>query len=216
MTSTSKTPQNTSLRLAILLLAAGEGSRAGSIPKALLKKEGQSLLRRFCQVARGFAPTELLVVTGFHAHVMNAELALIGQDMDLPITTALNPHPELGQPSSVRLGLESLKTQYDILLVALSDQPMVGAQEIADLIALFEKRDLHCEMILPMVGQKRGNPVLFSKKAIHEILATPGMVCREYMDQNPELVQIFATENMAYVVDVDTKADIQKLGLDPI
>jgi hypothetical protein len=36
------------------------------------------------------------------------------------------------------------------------------------------------------------------------------------MDQHPELVKLFATENQAYLMDVDTPADIQKLGLDPI
>jgi len=36
------------------------------------------------------------------------------------------------------------------------------------------------------------------------------------MDQHPELIKIFNTENQAYLMDVDTQADIQKLGLDPI
>jgi hypothetical protein len=33
------------------------------------------------------------------------------------------------------------------------------------------------------------------------------------MDQHPELVQIFATDNQAYIADVDTDADISKYDL---
>ena len=39
------------------------------------------------------------------------------------------------------------------------------------------------------------------------------MVCRPYMDQHPELIQIYEMNNPAYVLDVDTEADIQKLGI---
>ena len=47
MTISGESIKNPKLRLAILLLAAGEGSRLGGLPKALLKKEGESLLSRF-------------------------------------------------------------------------------------------------------------------------------------------------------------------------
>jgi len=33
------------------------------------------------------------------------------------------------------------------------------------------------------------------------------------MDQHSELVKSYATENDAYILDVDTQDDIQKLGL---
>ena len=52
MTSLGKPSSHPNLRLAVLLLAAGEGSRLGSIPKALLMLEGQSLLKRFCQTVQ--------------------------------------------------------------------------------------------------------------------------------------------------------------------
>jgi molybdenum cofactor cytidylyltransferase/nicotine blue oxidoreductase len=124
-----------------------------------------------------------------------------------------NPHPERGQASSVRLGLEALKSDYDALLVALCDQPLVGAMEIDALLKQFEQRDQSTEMVLPMVGEQRGNPVVFSYKVIADILAIPKMVCRPYMDHHPELVQIFATDNSAYIADVDTEADLSEFNL---
>jgi len=213
MTSSGKQTHSSHPRLAVLLLAAGEGSRLGSSPKALLQKDGESLLKHFCQAITVFSPTQLLVVTGFHAQAIETELTKLRQEFHLPIEWMRNANPERGQASSVRIGLETLSSNYDILLVALSDQPLVGIPEIAALLNQFEQRDSQKEIILPMVGQQRGNPVVFSHKAIVDILAIENMVCRPFMDQHPDLVQIFATDNPAFIADVDTEADISKFNL---
>ena len=216
MTISGESFKNPKLRLAILLLAAGEGSRLGGLPKALLKKEGESLLSRFLQAIQKFNPVETFVVTGFYADAIEAEIKSIRQKTNNSIAIVKNPNPEEGQSSSVRLGLESLKSDYDVLLVALCDQPNIGVSEIEALLEQFNQAGFSREIVLPMVNESRGNPVLFSKKVVEEILATPGMVCRTFMDKHPELVKVFETKNQAYLLDVDTQADIQKLGLDPI
>ncbi|QWD67169.1 NTP transferase domain-containing protein [Polynucleobacter sp. MWH-Aus1W21] len=216
MTISGESFKNPKLRLAVLLLAAGEGSRLGGIPKALLKKEGDTLLRRFLRSIECLNPVETLVITGFYADAIEAEIHSIKQKTGNSISIIKNLNPELGQSSSVRLGLESLKSDYDVLLVALCDQPNIGVSEIEDLLEQFNQAGFNKEIVLPMVNGGRGNPVLFSKKVIEEILATPKMVCRPFMDQHPALVKVFETNNQAYLLDVDTQADIQKLGLDPI
>ena len=213
MTSLGKQSAPANFRLAILLLAAGEGSRLGSTPKALLQKDGQSLLSRFAKSITGFSPIEFLVVTGFYADAIESELAELKQNLDIPIEYIRNPRPELGQASSVRLGLETLKSDYDVLLLALCDQPFVGTIEMDNLLKQYQQRDQNKQVILPMVAERRGNPVVFSRQVITDILAIPKMVCRPFMDQNPELVQIFATDNHAYIADVDTEAELSKFNL---
>lgn len=216
MTISGESIKYPKLRLAILLLAAGEGSRLGGFPKALLKKDGESLLSRFLQSIQTLNPIETSVVTGFYADVVEAEINLIQQRTNNSIAIVKNPNPEEGQSSSVRIGLESLTSDYDVLLVALCDQPNIGVSEIEALLEQYNQTGSNKEIVLPMVNGSRGNPVLLSKKVIEEILATPGMVCRPFMDKHPELVKVFETNNQAYLLDVDTQADIQKLGLDPI
>jgi molybdenum cofactor cytidylyltransferase/nicotine blue oxidoreductase len=216
MTIARDSHQNSGLRLAILLLAAGEGSRLGGYPKALLKKDGESLLKRFCLSAETFDPVQILVLTGFYSDVIEEEVQSLKQAGLRQLECIRNESPELGQSSSVRLGLESMKSEYDVLLIALCDQPNVGAPEMEFLLKQFTSRSLGQEIILPLVHGQRGNPVLFSKRVIDDILKIPGMVPRAYMDQNPRLVKIFQTSNQAYIVDVDTRVDIQKLGLDAV
>ena len=212
----SEPHQNTPLRLAILILAAGEGSRLGGYPKALLKKDGDTLLKRFISSTQTLCPIETLVVTGFYSEKIEAEIQLLQQEIKSPITWVQNLNPAMGQASSVRLGITSLKSDYDVLLIALCDQPNIGADEIDALLEQFNQLSKGQEIVLPMVNQQRGNPVLFSRRVMNQILTTPEMVCRSYMDQHPEIVHGFITDNQAYVLDVDTLSDIQKLRLDSI
>jgi molybdenum cofactor cytidylyltransferase/nicotine blue oxidoreductase len=45
------------------------------------------------------------------------------------------------------------------------------------------------------------------------MLQIPGMVCRSFMDKHPNRIKMFNSDNEAYALDVDTAADIQKLGI---
>jgi len=210
MTSLGK---SSDLRLAVVLLAAGEGSRMGSIPKALLKKGEQSLLARLCTSIKGLNPVEFVVLTGFHAPAIEEELNRLSRSLSIPVVIIRNPNPEAGQSSSVRLALESLQSQYDVLAMCLSDQPDITDVELIALLEEFAKRSNTQEIVMPQVHGQRGNPVLFSMTVVDEILSIPDMVCRPYMNQHPEQVRILATENEAFILDVDTEADIQSMGI---
>ena len=213
MSTSRSTSELPNLRLAILMLAAGQGSRMGSFPKALLKKSDQTLLKRFCMAAQELNPVELVLVTGFHAPVIEEHLQSFNGELDFSLKVIRNSQPEKGQASSVRLGLEAITKNYDVLLVALSDQPDIGGAEIIALLDEYQNKSAGQEIILPIVDGQRGNPVLFSKKAIEAILEIPGMVCRPYMDSHPQQVRRLMTNNKAYLVDVDTEDDIQRQDL---
>ena len=210
MTSLRK-PSN--LRLAIVLLAAGEGSRMGSVPKALLQKDGKTLLERFCAAVKGLHLVEFIVITGFHATPIEQELNRLAKLMDLSITIIHNENASTGQASSVRLALESLDSAFDVVAMCLSDQPQIGEHELIALLNQFVDREPNQDVVMPMVTGQRGNPVLFSKKAVEEMLQIPGMVCRSFMDKHPNRIKILNSDNEAFILDVDTDSDIQKLGI---
>ena len=201
------------LSLAVLLLAAGQGSRLGFHPKALLKKGGVTLLNRLLDAVEHFNPIEFIVVTGFHGDAIEQSLAQMDSSFSRSIRLLRNPNPEAGQASSVRLGIEALHSNFDALLIALSDQPTITTAEISQLLSRFSQRRKGTEIVLPMVYAQRGNPVLFSKKALKNTLAIPDLSCRAYMDAHPEQVQVWHTNNAAFICDVDTPQDMKKYDL---
>ena len=202
------------LRLAVLLLAAGQGSRLGSHPKALLKQGGVTLLNRLLDAVQPFNPIEFIVVTGFHGDAIEQSLAQMDSSFSRSIRLLRNPNPEVGQASSVRLGIEALHSNFDALLIALSDQPAITTTEIGQLLSSFSQRSAGKEIVLPMVDGQRGNPVVFSKKALQNTVAIPDLSCRAYMDAHPEQVQLWHTDNAAFICDVDTPEDMKKHQLD--
>lgn len=198
------------LRLAVLLLAAGQGSRLGSHPKALLKQGGVTLLKRLLDAIQPFDPVEFIAVTGFHGDAIEQSFAQMDSTFGQSIQLLRNPAPEMGQGSSLRLGIEALQTNFDVLLIALSDQPAISTAEISQLVSAFSRRGTGKEIVLPMVRGQRGNPVLFSKEVIQNVLAVTDLTCRAYMDINPDQVEIWQTENEAFIWDVDTPQDMKK------
>jgi len=213
MTDADSNPSDP-LRLAVLLLAAGQGSRLGSHPKALLKQNGVTLLKGLLDAIQPFNPVEFIAVTGFHGDAIEHALAQMDSPFSRSIRLLRNPTPEVGQASSVRLGIEALHGNFDVLLIALSDQPAVTTAEVSQLLNAFSQRSAGTEMLLPMVQGQRGNPVLFSKRALQNTLAIPDLSCRAYMDAHPEQVHIWHTDNNAFVCDVDTLQDMKKYQLD--
>jgi CTP:molybdopterin cytidylyltransferase MocA len=202
------------LRLAVLLLAAGQGSRLGSHPKALLKQAGVTLLNRLLDAVQPFNPIEFIVVTGFHGDAIKQALVEMDSPFSQSVRLLRNPKPEVGQASSVRLGIEALQSNFDVLLIALSDQPAITTTEIGQLLSAFSQRSAGKEIVLPMVDGQRGNPVVFSKKALQNTVAIPDLSCRAYMDAHPEQVQLWHTDNAAFICDVDTPEDMKKYQLD--
>jgi CTP:molybdopterin cytidylyltransferase MocA len=201
------------LRLAVLLLAAGQGSRLGIQPKALLKQGGVTLLKGLFDAIEPFNPVEFIAVTGFHGDAIEESVAQMDSPFSRSVRLLRNPNPEAGQASSVRLGIEALHANFDVLLIALSDQPAITAVEVSQLLSAFSQRSVGTEIVLPMVHGQRGNPVLFSKKAFQDTLAIPNVSGRAYMDAYPEQVHVWHTDNEAFVCDVDTPQDMKKYQL---
>lgn len=192
------------VRVGAILLAAGEGSRMGGVPKALIELQGIPLINRQLIALSGAGVDEVVVVTGYHHNLVEP---LVEQ---FPVRIARNLNPETGQASSVRLGLEALGANFDAVIMALCDQPLINAVDIAQLIAAFKKRKSG-EIILPMVDGNRGNPIVIGRIALDQMLESgTNMVCRKFMDQHPEMVELFHSDNEHFTMDVDSLEDLEK------
>lgn len=188
-----------------VLLAAGAGERIGRRPKCLLELGGVPLIRRQLIALSGAGVDEVVVVLGHHADAIEPWV------QDFPVTLVRNPDPDAGQVSSQRLGLAALAGKLDAVLVALADQPLIGAADHTALIGAWKKRPAGTEVVVPWVGGERGNPVIFSAAVREAILAGEANVgCRQWQQAHAEAVHRFETDNRRYRVDIDTEADRER------
>lgn len=190
-----------------VLLAAGAGSRLGGKPKCLLELDGIPLILRQLRALEKAGVDQVVVVLGYYAELIEPVIR------NLPIKIVVNPNPENGQASSVRLGLQTLPFTLDSVIVALADQPLIETEDVSSLIVAYNRRGTK-SMVVP--GKKKadgemkpGNPVMFDAALRDQWLAGDAdMTCRNWRRRYPETVFWFESKNDHWFVDIDEQVDI--------
>ena len=189
-----------------VLLAAGEGSRFGQ-PKALVELNGQTLAERGVGLLRAGGADPILVVTG-----------AVPLELDRTLTVD-NPQWRTGMGSSLRAALQAL-TEADrgpeigpdigAVVVALADQPLVGAEAVARLIAAY--RGGASVAVAAYDGQPR-NPVLLAREHWAEVIATAtgDQGARAFLRSRPELVTLVECGDTGRPDDIETPADLARI-----
>lgn len=191
------------LRVSAVVLAAGAASRMGHRPKSLLEYEGVALIRRLADALSQVGVGETVAVLGHYASAIESALA------GTTIRCVLNPKPDEGQISSLRLGLRALAQPADAVMVLLSDQPLIGEPQLRALINAYLQRPTGTEVVQPHVQGLPGNPVLFSREVQSQILAQGSEVgCRQWQAAHPDRVYAWPTQDQAYRLDLDTADDL--------
>jgi molybdenum cofactor cytidylyltransferase len=114
------------LELAVVVLAAGAGTRFGDEPgaKLLAEVEGRPMLARVLDEVRNYGPATTVVVLGHGAHEIE-EAFVWGDEIRVR-----NHAPELGLASSLQVGIDALRAlpdPYDGAFIVLGDQPHLAA-----------------------------------------------------------------------------------------
>ena len=194
------------LRVGAVLLAAGEGARMGGVAKPLIRLQGVPLINRQLIALSGAGVDEVVVVTG------HAREAIEAQVQAFPVTLAHNPAYAEGQQGSVRVGLAALSGHFDAVFVVLADQPLIGSADLTELMAAFKKRPAG-NVVVPVVGGQRGNPIVLDDVARSQILASDtNLGCRHLIERQPELVHVHETSNTRFITDLDTLQDVEQLA----
>jgi CTP:molybdopterin cytidylyltransferase MocA len=179
----------------------------GVTPKCLIQINQTSLLERQLRALHLLAPVQISLVTGyFHEQI---EAAISNKNVEI----IRNPEPARGQQHSVRLGLARMHADLDLIMIVLADQPLLGTDDFRELIAAFQKRAAHTQIMYPMVEAQRGNPVLMSVAVVQAFLnESCDVTCRQYIDTHRDKVYQYQTANDHFIVDLDTLEDLASLA----
>ncbi|MEU9629075.1 nucleotidyltransferase family protein [Streptomyces luteogriseus] len=188
-----------------LLLAAGGGRRLGGRPKALLPHRGRPLVEHAVRVLREGGCESVHVVLGAQADDVRARAALPG------CVLVGNPDWEQGMGSSLRAGLDSLTgTGARAALVSLVDQPGIGPEAVARVLAAYEGEE---SLVSAAYDGVRGHPVLFG--AAHwagvAATATGDRGARAYLKEHRPAITLVECGDVARPYDIDTEADLAHL-----
>ena len=185
-----------------VLLAAGEGSRLGQ-PKALVELNGVTLAERGVALLRAGGTDPVLIVTGA------AAVELTG------VRTVLNPEWRTGMGSSVRAGLralgETVEPDVQAAVLALVDQPLVGAAAVRRLIDAYRAG---ASVAVAGYGGQPRNPVLIAREHWAEVIgaATADTGARAFLRARPELVTLVECGDTGSPDDIDTPADLARIA----
>jgi len=184
------------MRVAGILLAAGDGSRLGQ-PKATVELAGSTLAERGVALLRDGGADPVIVVTG-------------AVPVELPGAVSVhNPDWLTGMGSSLATGLRAVAGGATAAVIALADQPLVGAEAVRRLIAAH--RAGAAVAVAAYDGQPR-NPVLIDRAhwpAVLE-LATGDAGARPFLRAHPDLVTLVECGDTGSAADIDTPEDLAR------
>ena len=192
-------------RFGLVLLAAGASVRMGK-PKQLIEVGGKALVVRAVEAALASAAWPVVVVLGANAEKIRPLLAR------LPVLVAENPTWGEGMASSLRAGVNTLRTfsrSLDGALVAVADQPAFSAEVIARLVSA--RRETRRGIVAARYARRLGVPALFGREHFAALAALTGEEgARHFLAAHA--AETAAVDLPELAVDLDTPEDVARLA----
>jgi molybdenum cofactor cytidylyltransferase len=188
-----------------VVLAAGMSRRMGA-PKQLLQIEGQPILERTLAHVRESAVDEIVLVLGFAADAIAAQISTHG------LKVVRNEAYQQGMGTSLRAGLAAVGPQAGAALIVLADQPFVQTATLNKLIECHQSS--RPKIVVPFYHGFRGNPVLLDREVFPSLRELTGDVgCRAIFGSYPGRIQKLPVNDAGILLDIDSPEDMQKTGL---
>lgn len=184
------------MKIGAIVLAAGEGRRFGG-NKLLYKIRGKPIISYVIESLRDL---ERVIISGKYVKDL----------VDFLPTEVIiyNPRWSEGISSSIKLGLRFYK-DYDGVLIALADMPLVRKKDVEKIISTFNE---DCDAVVPTYNGQWGNPVLISKRLFENLMNIKGDEgARQVIRNNPKLNICKVECSIGVLIDIDTVEDLQKI-----
>lgn len=190
-----------------VILAAGASSRMGR-DKALLPWQGGTFLSAAIQALQ--RETELVIVVAGQ-NASNLEPVVYANAAFLVV----NPHPEVGQMSSLQRGLEEvLNRGRDAAVVTLVDRPAPNPQTIHQIKSAFLAAGDEFWAAVPDYHGRHGHPIVVGREMIDAFLRVPGSsTARDVEHAHQQHILYVSVDDPLIAVNVNTEEDYEKIRL---
>lgn len=201
-------PGGAQVKVVTIVLAAGASRRFGS-PKLLAPLDGRPLLQHALDAVAAAGLDDVVVVLGEHAAAIEAAIAWRGE------RRTVNPRPQDGLSSSLRLGLGAAATDptAEAVLVVLGDQPALRPEVVAALLRAAEAAPQPIVRVR-YADDEAPNPVLVRREAWPLTAGLDGdRGLGPLLAGRPDLVAEVPVDGVN--PDVDTPQDLVRVARSP-
>ena len=151
-----------------IVLAAGRSRRMAPLNKLLVADgKGLPMISRVVDNVLASRARPVIVVTGHERE--RVEEALAGR----PVLFAHAEDYAEGLSASLKAGLRAVPPEAEGILVCLGDMPLVAGPTLDRLIGAFDPEEGRA-VVQPTFRGKQGNPMLWSREFLEEMLAISG------------------------------------------
>ena len=203
------------MAIGCVVLGAGQSKRMGCA-KQLMTYQGHTLLESALSKYSRIQPLAVVIDPRMGVEDM------VRKVQGIPV---FNEEPQLGQGTSIRLGVEALlqweriqKERLEAIVCGVIDQPLLNVQVIDDLCNAFRDIDDEKAIVQPQYGpyQERGNPVVFGRYWADALRLIPGdmggrVILRGEGTPHVTYVWLERQRTMHSGIDIDTKEDYDRI-----
>jgi molybdenum cofactor cytidylyltransferase len=126
-----------------------------------------------------------------------------------PVTILNNPDWQLGQGSSIRVGVKALAQDVSACLFFMCDQPQIKKEVVTSIVTAYIQG--RSKIIAPTFQGKRGNPVLFDRSLFPELSQLSNDEGGRSLFLRHPVTNIDSQDD-SILIDIDTLEDYQKLA----
>ena len=188
------------MRINLILLAAGNSKRFNGNKLLAIYKE-KPIYMYIVEKVLDLKVDKIICVTQYE----EIKEGLLNTD----INVVINDNSSLGISSSIKLGINFDKSS-DGYMFMVCDQPFISIETLNSVIDNFINGDKG--IVCVGYGDNKGNPVIFSKRYIDELLLLEGdsggkKILKGYLND----LKVVNVDNEIELVDIDTQEEFSKL-----
>jgi molybdenum cofactor cytidylyltransferase len=189
--------------ISAVLLAAGESRRMGDF-KQLLPFGGKTFVECCAENLLKSSIGELIIVTG---HRESEVRSAIG---NRTVRFIHNAEYRAGMASAIKRGVRGVSENARAFIIALVDQPQVGANVIDRLIETYEQS--YPLVVVPSYDGKTGHPILFDLSLRAEILGMDSeQGLRQVVRAHAERIRSVEVSTAGILEDCDLPEDYERM-----
>ena len=182
-----------------VILAAGEPKQMSHF-QPMLKLNGKSVIRRQIESFRAANVTDILIVTGFHAGMLERHLA--GEAVRF---VKNEEFATTDMMMSVKYALRAIPSECDRVLITPGDVPYLNTETIAALLHSTKP------VAIPSFRGSAGHPAMIRKSCFSSLLSYTGeRGLRGALAQWKKDTEFVPTDENGMLIDINTELDYQR------